>query len=141
MHDHYHRYLAYLQRHRQFVLEEAIKLYIPDRGLTHDLSKFSPEEFGPYADYFYGGHERANVPADVQYAFDYAWVLREDDSATKMLMMPEDALRELLADWRGAGRAILGDKADTPAWYAQHRDRILLHPDSRAWIEHALTHY
>lgn len=146
-------YLAYLERHRKFVLEEAIKLGVTERGLTHDLSKYERDEFHAYAEYFYGGHERGKAPLDMQEAFDFAWllhqkrndhhwqfwVLREDSGATKALPMPEPALREMLADWRGAGRAILGDNADTPAWYAKNRDQIILHPDSRAWIETQLA--
>ena len=105
MQQKYVDYLAYLERHRRFVLEEAAKLGVTDRGLTHDLSKYERDEFEPYADYFYGGHERGAVPADVQ------------------------------AAWRGAGRAIMGDKSDTAAWYAKNASNMLLHPDTRAWIE------
>lgn len=143
------KYLDYVERHRKFVLEEAIKLGIPDRGRQHDASKLSPEEFAPYADYFYGGHERGKSPPDVQAAFNLAWllhqkrndhhwqywVLREDDGATKVLPMSDGAMRELVADWRGAGRAIMGDKADAAAWYVKNRERIMLHPQTREWVE------
>lgn len=142
-------YLEYVNRHRAFVLEEAIKLGIASRGLAHDLSKFSTEEFGPYAEYFYGGHPRDAVPVDVQEDFDRAWllhqkrndhhwqywVLREDSGVAKVLAMPDGARREMLADWRGAGRAIMGDKADTPTWFEKNRAHILLHPDTLAWVE------
>lgn len=143
------QYLAYLDRHRAFVLEEAVKLDISGRGREHDVSKLTTEEFDPYAEYFYGGHERGNVPAEVQEAFDRAWllhqkrndhhwqywVLREDNGDTKVLKMSEGAMRELVADWRGAGRAIMGDKADAGAWYLKNRERIMLHPETRAWVE------
>ena len=147
-------YLEHLERHRRFVLEEALKLHIKERGLTHDLSKFSAEEFDAYAEYFYGGHPRDAIPEDVQAAFDVAWllhqkrndhhwqywILREDDGATKALAIPKPALHEMLADWRGAGKAILGDKADTPAWYARHRDIIIMHDTSRQWLEYLLAY-
>lgn len=153
MQQRYTDYLAYLERHRRFVLEEAAKLHVTDRGLTHDLSKYERDEFQPYADYFYGGHARGQAPPDVQAAFDHAWllhqkrnehhwqywVLREDDGGAKALPMPELALREMVADWRGAGRAIMGDKADTLAWYAKNRERIILHPDTRAEVETLLA--
>ena len=50
----YFKYLSYVLRHRWFVFIECCKLGIPWRGLVHDLSKFIPSEFIPYARYFYG---------------------------------------------------------------------------------------
>jgi hypothetical protein len=52
----------------------------------------------------------------------------------KALPMPDRYRREMLADWRGAGRAISG-KDDTLAWYMKNRKRLMLHPDTRNWIE------
>jgi len=53
------------------------------------------------------------------------------------LPMPDKARREMLADWRGAGRAITG-KDNTPEWYRDNKDKMILHPDTREWIERAL---
>lgn len=50
------------------------------------------------------------------------------------LDMPDVYRREMLADWMGAGRAL--GKPDTEAWYKARKDKIQLHPDTRAWIEH-----
>ena len=61
------------------------------------------------------------------------WVLREDSGATKLLEMPLRYRKEMLADWRGAGRAV--GKPDTPGWYARNREQIMLAPETRAWIE------
>jgi uncharacterized protein DUF5662 len=145
----YRQYLAYVCRHKWFVFLEACRLGIPWRGLTHDLSKLRPSEFPQYAAYFYGGHPRDAKPPRVQAAFDrawllhqhrndhhwQAWVLREDDGDMKLLPMADGARRELLADWRGAGRAITGKAGGTPAWYLKNRERILLHPKTRFWVE------
>jgi hypothetical protein len=146
----YDAYLDYLERHRRFVLEEAAQLCVSDRGVRHDLSKYEPDEFDAYAEYFYGIWRVENVPApaDVQERFDYAWMLhqkrndhhwqywllREDDGAMKVLPMPELAMREMLADWRGASRAITGTD-NTPTWYAKNAANMLLHPATKAWIE------
>lgn len=146
------KYLEYVDRHRKFVLEEAYKLDIPARGLAHDLSKYSLEEFGPYAEYFYGGHERGNVPPFVQLAFDQAWllhqkrndhhwqywVLREDSGAVKPLPMPDVAMREMLADWRGAGRAITGVD-NTSSWYEKNKPNMILHPQTSDWLDRMLN--
>jgi len=53
--------------------------------------------------------------------------------------MPEQYLREMLADWRGAGRAY--GNPDTAGWYLKNREQIQLHPASRAWIEVMLDVY
>jgi len=48
--------------------------------------------------------------------------------------MPDADRKEMLADWRGAGRAL--GKPDTWAWYeAEKRDSIFLHPKTREWVE------
>ncbi len=54
--------------------------------------------------------------------------------------IPELYMREMLADWRGAGRAITG-KDNTPKWYAANRNKMKLHPDTKAWIDQQLHWY
>jgi len=54
------------------------------------------------------------------------------------LPMPDKYRREMLADWRGAGRAITGED-NTYDWYLENRDKILLHPDTRYWVEGELA--
>ena len=46
------------------------------------------------------------------------------------------ARREMLADWRGAGKAL--GTPDTAAWYTANRENMILHEDTRAWIEKEL---
>lgn len=50
--------------------------------------------------------------------------------------MPDVYIREMVADWRGAGRA--AGKTDTAAWYEKNRDKIILHPDTRQRVEELL---
>lgn len=52
------------------------------------------------------------------------------------LPMPDKYRREMLADWRGAGMA--QGKPDTTAWYKENRDKIILHPETREWVEEEL---
>jgi hypothetical protein len=53
--------------------------------------------------------------------------------------MPDKYRREMLADWRGAGRAINGVD-NTRQWYDQNRDKMKLHLETRAWIESQLDY-
>jgi len=144
------KYASYVIRHRWFVFVECVKLGIPLRGLLHDLSKFRPDEWVPYVNYFNGEWRcKGDVPPgykappEVEAAFDAAWLryqhrnphhwqywrLREDDGGTKLLPMPEKFVREMLADWRGAGKAQGFEKLGP--WYAKNHRKIELHPRTR----------
>jgi hypothetical protein len=138
------KYLSYVLRHKWYVFVECCKMGIPLRGLLHDISKFLPSEWFPYANYFYGKKHRPDP------AFDFAWllhqkrnphhwqwwILQEDEGDVKIFPMPDKYRKEMLADWRGAGKAL--GKPDTKAWYLANKDRMILHPETRAWIEEQL---
>lgn len=147
------KYASYLFRHKWYVFIECCKLGIPWRGLVHDLSKFLPSEWIPYANYFYKPKQRDETgyykPYDTgDKAFDYAWLLHQkrnkhhwqwwilpnDDGGVEILPMPDEYRKEMLADWRGAGRA-QGYGDNTKEWYKVNRNKMQLHPETRAWIE------
>lgn len=153
------RYLSYVLRHKWYVFLECCKVGIPWRGIIHDLSKFSPAEWFPYARHFYGpgakqrrdktGYYKPTDTGDP--AFNIAWLhhangndhhwqwwtqVEDDQKSIKVYPMSEAARKEMLADWRGAGKA--QGKPDTFAWYQANKDKMLLHPETREWIEKAL---
>ena len=145
-------YMKYIARHKWYVFQECRKLGIPWRGLLHDLSKFDPREWGPYALSFYGPWKYRDRPDWLAFAFDRAWlrhihrnphhwqywVLHFDDGATICLPMPDQYRKEMLADWIGAGKA--QGNLDTKGWYLdqKRRGRIQLHSVTRIWIEKQL---
>ena len=149
------RYLSYVLRHKWFVFLECCRLGIPLLGVFHDWSKFRPSEWLPYVRYFYGS-KRVNIrdgtgyykPTDTGDAdFDLAWlwhqhrnahhwqhwVLAEDEGGLKVMEMPVKYRKEMLADWRGAGRA--QGTPNTLVWYKKHKDKMRLSLDTRQWIE------
>lgn len=151
----YLKYLRYLLLHKWFVFIECVKLGIWWRGLVHDLSKFLPSEFFPYAHYFYSlilsksepGYFQSENVKNVQFKRAWLlhqkrnphhwqwWVLRnDDDSVAEILEMSDAYRREMLADWRGAGRA-QGYGDNVREWYQKNKKYICLHPRTRAWIE------
>ena len=65
------------------------------------------------------------------------WVLVGDDVPVQVLEMPLKYRKEMLADWRGAGRAKKGFD-NTPEWYMSNREKIVLGPETRQWIEEAI---
>ena len=62
------------------------------------------------------------------------WVLREDGGDLKALRMPDGLVREMVADWCGAGRAITG-KWEVASWYEKNADKMVLHPAVRKQVE------
>ena len=66
------------------------------------------------------------------------WLLTNDsdEPQTVALKMPWRYAREMLADWKGAGRAY--GQPYTRAWYLRNKDRIILHELTRAFVEEQL---
>ena len=139
------KYLNYVIKHKWYVFVECCKLGIPLRGLLHDNSKFSLDEFIPYMKFFYGN--KVIEPA----VFDLAWlkhlhrnkhhwqywVLKEDDGGLIAMEMSKRYMKEMFADWIGAGIAITGaDNLDV--WYATACKTMLLHKNTKRWIEKAM---
>jgi hypothetical protein len=142
-------YGRYLLRHKWFVLlacrRTGAGLW---RGLVHDLSKFLPSEWFAYAATFYAADGTSRYAPDEQ--FDAAWlhhqrrnrhhwqywVLLQDGGREKPLPMPERFVREMVADWMGAGLA--QSKKDTRAWYLANRQNMRLHPLTEARAEQIL---
>src|SRR5690242_1427767 len=96
--------------------------------MIHDWSKFLPCEWIPYANYFFGKrkqmfasrfraawlhHQHLN-PHHWQH-----WILRSDNGTSELIEIPESFVREMVADWCGAGRAITG-KWDIRDWYEKN---------------------
>lgn len=123
---------------------ECCKLGIPWLGVIHDLSKFSRDEFCVYAKRFYGPHRGENT-----LEWKRCWLHHQNTNkhhpeywemrgrlGSEVLPIPDRYRKEMLADWRGAGRAY--GNPDTAAWYKENRDKIVLHPETRMWVEEQL---
>lgn len=147
-------YLKYVLRHKWFVFYAGLKIGVPLwRLLIHDWSKFTPAEWLPYSRMFYNEDGTKATPArgatrdkrilNERAAFDYAWLhhqhasphhwqhwlLREDDGGTKRLRMPDHFVREMVADWAGAGRAIKGTW-EFREWFFQNLPKLVMHPET-----------
>ncbi len=151
------KYLSYVLRHKWYVMLECFKIGLYWQGITHDLSKFLPREWFPYMNHFYGGGNTIDrgrtatgyyKPTDTgDPAFDMGWLSHtklnkhhwqywctpEDGGGLKVYEMPLEYLREMLCDWKGAGRA--QGKPDTLAWYKENRDKMSVGPGARNWLD------
>ena len=154
----YLRYLWYIIRHKWFVMMACFDHGLYWRGIIHDISKFRPSEFIPYARYFYGekrdithgqdssGYYKAGTSLDD--AFNFAWLLHQkrnrhhwqwwvlplDDGGNKIVEMDHTSRNEMICDWTGAGRAISGRK-DWRPWYEKNKGNMVLGELTRAWVE------
>lgn len=159
------RHWAYLKavlRHKWYVFLACLQFGVPLwSAILHDWDKFLPDEWFAYARTFYNpdGSKRSIRDATGYYDaarltqahFDHAWLLHQkrnkhhwqwwilplDDGGVKTLPMPDRARREMLADWFGAGRAYNPNwtPLEPEKWYEANKDKMRLHPETRAWVE------
>jgi hypothetical protein len=143
------KYLKYVLIHKWHVFRAGWALGVPLWALiAHDWSKFLPSEWSAYVDHFYG----ASVDDKTREAFDNAWnhhqkaqphhwqywllITDNDNPRIRPLVIPARYVREMVADWIGAGRAL--GKPDAMAWYEGARAHHVLHEHTRALVEEVL---
>lgn len=116
------------------VINDSDNVIMLDRIInTHDASKYTDEEYMPYANYFYG--KKTN---EVKESFDYAWlhhihanphhwqhwVLVNDDDGTKALDMPYEQIVAMICDhWAFSWNK--GNLYEIFKWYDDHKKRII----------------
>jgi len=118
-------------------------------------------EFSPYANYFYGdkksdikkGRDKSGYykPYDTgDEKFDFAWLLHQkrndhhwqwwilpkDEGGFKVMPMKKNAIKEMICDWIGAGKAIKGSGGinETIRWYRKNKDHMILHAETKRMI-------
>ena len=143
----YVRYFKYLLQHKLLVATLCFKYRLYWQGIVHDLSKFLPDEFVPYANYYYAHketdikeawniHKRRN-----KHHWQYWLVFSEKDGADA-IEMPEKYLMEMVFDWYSAAEGEGYENLDKRVldWYTEHRRNILLHPRTRIRLEKELKY-
>jgi len=145
------KYLQYVVRHKWFVYQAGREIGVGRwQLLIHDWHKFLPSEWIPYAEFFNG--PKTDDPAEKQRrkdAFRKAWLLHQnraphhwnfwvlvndwDDPQVSGIEMPYKYILEMIADWRGAGKA--QGNNDTRGWYLKNRSRQIMHENTRYTLE------
>lgn len=143
------RYLRYVLRHKYFVFLGCLRLRVPLwQAIVHDWTKFLPIEWPAYVERMAAGrHSSWESVADTP-AYKRAW--RHHWSANphhwqfwiiddQPAPMPERYVREMVADWYGAGMA--QGKPDIAGWYATGKaeNRYRLHPATQQRVEDLLV--
>lgn len=149
--------LVYLVKHKWYVFLAGLRTHAPLwRLIIHDWSKLTPAEWGPYADNFFAPKPKRRERCDctscetIRLNFKRAWLhhihlnphhwqhwVHNDGT---LFMMPEDLVREMVADWAGAGRAITG-KWEVRKWYESNKDQMQIHTSTRELVERLLKCY
>lgn len=132
------KYLSYVLRHKWHVARGGMIFGVGWwRILKHDWTKFLPSEWRPYARRFYGGgaedEDFKRAWLHHIHSSDHHWqhwVLLNDDGTVEPLRMPAACVREMVADWYGAGYAITG-RNDLESWYEHNGHKMTLHPSAR----------
>ena len=150
----YIKYLKYILEHKKNVFIECWKAGLYLHAFTHDLSKFLPCEFIPYARKFYGrkwlpkekyhGDARNNVPykftqMGVDEDFEKAWQHHKDNNKhhwnywrERGLVMPNKYIKQMVCDWKAMGRRF-GSTAQE--YYLKNRKLIKLDYHPRLMLE------
>jgi hypothetical protein len=136
------KYFGYVVRHKVHVFRAGRTTGAPLwRLLVHDLSKFLPSEFFPYASFFYGtgGHDEFHATFVKHWHrnphhWEHWLRLRNTDEGyrPRALRMPPGLVKEMVADWVGAGKA-KADGLPLREWYDSAHP--VLHRDSRREAE------
>lgn len=136
----YLRYTWYVLRHKFFVLLACLEYGLIWRGIIHDWHKFLPGEYFPYANNDFTSDEesqdfklawnRHQKRADHHWQW---WIVKMDTGQDEALEMSPHARDEMVADWRGAGKALGFPK--TWEWYDKNKDKMILHPVTRYQVE------
>lgn len=126
--------------------------------LNHDASKWDDTEYRPYDAYFYGDEEKDESAFNLAWLHHIHnnphhwqhWLLVNDDGAycvpdeylfdaekIVVLEMPTQYALEMVADWWSfswRSRNLMS----VFGWYDAHKDCVVLHPKTRAYVESTL---
>lgn len=155
-----HLYDVYIIEHRNNVASALswLKWNLPefacgtladDNIEEHDYSKNYSEEYDAYDKYFYGNNRSSKVVNDFNRAWLHHihnnphhwqyWVLVNDDpkDGTIALEMDHEYVIEMICDWWSFSWKT-GNLYEIFDWYDQHKERMILHKNTRKLVEDTL---
>ena len=149
-------HLNTVNRHRLYVCIHCFKAGIYWHGLTHDLSKYSPEEFIPSAERFQGTRS-PNEAEREEYGYSKAWMHHKGRNKhhfeywtdyspkTKMMepvKMPLDYVIEMFCDRVAASKIYKGENYTDSSpleYFSQAKHRRIIHEDTSKLLEKLLV--
>jgi hypothetical protein len=143
----YRNYFKYILEHKINAFIECWQKGMYWHAITHDLSKFRPSEFFPYAHKFFAG-DYCYKYIDVERAFNRAWTLHYTRNKHHwnhwvrhdglVLDMPSKCINQMICDWRAMGRKF-GDSAGS--YYDKNKDKMVMTQRTRIILEGRLRRW
>lgn len=154
-------YFKKVINHKFWVFVYCIKINVPLHiALWHDMSKFSPKEWFAYVHFFYNkdgskryvrsGRVDENTPKEFQKAWLYHfhknkhhwqyWINPKADRMNLAIDMPEIYIKEMIADWAGAGKSY-NNRVAPIEWYAQNQYEMTLTDNTKKKLIELLRRY
>ncbi|MGN0594550.1 MAG: DUF5662 family protein [Hominimerdicola sp.] len=142
-------------KHRHEVMKNCIKAGIPLQGLTHDLSKYSPEEFLGGIKYYQGNrspheeereingysrgwmHHKGRNKHHFEYWTDYSTVTK----VLSPVKMPLKYVKEMFCDRVAASKIYMKENytdASPLEYFMKAKGRRVIHPETSDLIEKLL---
>ena len=137
----YWKYFKYIIEHKKNVGIECFKEGMFIHAITHDLSKFRPSEFIPYAKFFKAKNRakeyKKSDETDLNFQEGWChhqkrnkhhwnyWVSVTRKNETIPIPMPFMYVWQMIADWDGMSRKFGGT---TKEYFEGNRESMILHP-------------
>lgn len=143
--------------HRHMVIRHAFKAGIPWRGLMHDLSKYTPTEFGAGIKYYAGGKYSANENERKDLGYSKAWMHHKGRNRhhfeywtdyiphTKKMMpikMPKIFVLEMFCDRVAASKIYQGSNytdSHPLEYFLRSKGTRFIHPETSDYLEKLLV--
>lgn len=135
------KHIKLVSKHKWMVFKLACRIGIPWRGLVHDLSKFSPTEFGESIKYYTGTHSPIRE-CRKEKGYSYAWVHHVSKNKhhheywidisknPRPVLIPYKYTAEMLCDKMAAGITYEGKNWTQESelnYYLKEREGAMIH--------------
>lgn len=150
----YWKYFKYIVEHKKNVFIECWKGGLYTHAFTHDMSKFLPSEFIPYANFFYNTDRYNSYNKSDENNENFLWGWNHHQKRNKHhwnywvsvtrkneivpVPMPEKYIKQMICDWKGMSRKFGGNWID---YYNKNKENFILHPQTENTIERIIYYY
>ena len=149
------KHFCTITHHRWKVRSHCFRVGLYWRGLTHDLSKYSPTEFWTGAKYYQGTRSPNSYEREL-YGYSAAWMHHKgrnrhhleywidyaaDGSGMCGMKMPLNYVLEMFCDRVAASKTYRGAAyrdSDPYDYYARSVDHYIIHPETAQTLEYLL---
>lgn len=149
------KHLHTITKHRRLVCRNCFRAGIYLQGLTHDLSKFSPEEFFISCKMYQGTRSPNEAERELR-GYSTAWIHHKGvnkhhfehwtdynpvSKKVEPVKMPQRYVIEMFCDRVAASKVYMGDKYTDSSpleYFERGRARRFIHPETSALLEKLL---